>query len=88
VWSVDGVGVLAFSAVVTRTGNNCWPHGTAAVGMDFIIQQPLQSFNLTHAEFEKLCEDNPEQAFELTKDGEVEVIPPVGGESGKRESSL
>jgi Uma2 family endonuclease len=46
------------------------------------------TLRLTHEEFEKLCADNPEQSFELTKDGELEVMPPVGGESGQRESSL
>jgi Uma2 family endonuclease len=43
---------------------------------------------LSHAEFERLCRDNPERAFELTKDGELEVMPPVGGESSRQESDL
>ena len=40
------------------------------------------TLRLTHEEFERLCEDNPEQSFELTKDGELEIMLPVSGESG------
>jgi Uma2 family endonuclease len=46
------------------------------------------TLRLTHEEFEKLCQDNPEQSFELTKEGELEIMPPTGGESGKKESKL
>jgi Uma2 family endonuclease len=43
---------------------------------------------LTHEQFEQLCQDNPDRAFELTKDGELEIMPPTGGESGYQESNL
>jgi Uma2 family endonuclease len=46
------------------------------------------ALRLTHEQFEQLCHDNPERSFELTKDGELEVMPPTGGESGKKELSL
>jgi Uma2 family endonuclease len=50
----------------------------------------VQSITLrvTHEEFEKLCQDNPDRSFELTASGELIVMPPVGGESGNSESEL
>jgi Uma2 family endonuclease len=51
--------------------------------------------NVSHAKlmvtpeyFDQLCLDNPELRLELTKDGELIVMPPTGGESGKRNSTL
>lgn len=38
--------------------------------------------------FDQLCLDNPELRLELTKDGELIVMPPTGGESGKRNFNL
>ncbi len=38
--------------------------------------------------FDQLCIDNPDLRLELTKDGELIVMPPTGGESGKRNISL
>ncbi|WP_310415408.1 Uma2 family endonuclease [Chamaesiphon sp. OTE_8_metabat_110] len=46
------------------------------------------TLRVTHEEFEKLCQDNPERSFELTASGELIVMPPVGGESGSYESEL
>jgi Uma2 family endonuclease len=43
---------------------------------------------LTHQEFEQLCRDNPDRPLELTKDGELEIMSPVGGESSNYESEL
>jgi Uma2 family endonuclease len=43
---------------------------------------------VTHEEFEKLCQDNPDRSFELTASGELIVMTPVGGESGNYESEL
>jgi Uma2 family endonuclease len=50
----------------------------------------VQSITLrvTHEEFEKLCQDNPDRSFELTATGELVVMPPVGGESGNSELEL
>jgi Uma2 family endonuclease len=46
------------------------------------------TLRLTPEEFEKLCQDNPERSLELTKNGELEIMPPTGGESGKRNFKL
>jgi Uma2 family endonuclease len=46
------------------------------------------TLRVTHEEFEKLCQDNPDRALELTASGELIVMPPVGGESGNYESEL
>jgi Uma2 family endonuclease len=46
------------------------------------------TLRVTHEEFEKLCQDNPERSFELTATGELIVMAPVGGESGNSESEL
>lgn len=43
---------------------------------------------VTPAQFDQLCIDNPELRLELTKDGELIVSPPTGGESGKRNFNL
>ncbi len=62
--------------------------------MQLLETQPLllnvQSITLriTHAEFEKLCQDNPDRSFELTATGELIVMAPVGGESGNSELEL
>jgi Uma2 family endonuclease len=44
--------------------------------------------HVTPEEFDSLCLDNPELKLELTKDQELIVMSPTGGESGKRNSSL
>jgi Uma2 family endonuclease len=50
----------------------------------------VQSITLrvTPEEFEKLCQDNPDRSFELTANGELIVMTPVGGESGNTELEL
>jgi Uma2 family endonuclease len=51
--------------------------------------------NVSHAKltvtpecFDQLCLDNPNLRLELTKDGELIVMPPTGGESGRRNIDL
>jgi len=51
--------------------------------------------NVSHAKlmvtpesFDQLCIDNPDLRLELTKDRELVIMPPTGGESGKRNVSL
>jgi Uma2 family endonuclease len=51
--------------------------------------------NVSHAKltvtpehFDQLCIDNPDLRLELTKDGELIVMPLTGGESGKRNLNL
>jgi Uma2 family endonuclease len=46
------------------------------------------TLRITPEEFEKLCQDNPDRSFELTANGELIVMPPVGGESGNTELEL
>ncbi len=46
------------------------------------------TLRVTHEEFEKLCQDNPDRSLELTASGELIVMPPIGGESGNYESEL
>jgi Uma2 family endonuclease len=44
--------------------------------------------HVTPEEFDSLCFDNPDLRLELTKDLELIIMPPTGGESGKRNSKL
>ncbi len=43
---------------------------------------------VTPEEFDRLCQLNRDLRLELTKDGELIVMPPTGGETGKRNSKL
>ena len=54
-----------------------------AVTIDF---SPL--FELTDDDFYQLCQNNPDVRFERTAKGELVIMPPVGGEGGKREADL
>ena len=55
----------------------------------FQVLRPLNlsSLKLTDEQFYQLCITNPEQPLELTSEGVLIVMPPVGGESGKSEAS-
>ncbi len=44
--------------------------------------------HVTPEEFDSLCLDNPDLRLELTKDQELIIMPPTGGESGKKNSEL
>lgn len=46
------------------------------------------TLRVTHAEFEQLCQDNPDLRLELTASGELITMPPAGWESSKRNSEL
>jgi Uma2 family endonuclease len=48
----------------------------------------LSSLKLTDEQFYQLCLTNPEQPLELTAEGVLIVMPPVGGESGNRKLEL
>lgn len=48
----------------------------------------LRSIQLTDAQFERLCRDNPELRLELTARGELMVMPPTGSETGRRNAEL
>ncbi|BAZ43811.1 hypothetical protein NIES4102_08130 [Chondrocystis sp. NIES-4102] len=43
---------------------------------------------VTPEQFDLLCFNNPDLRLELTKDKELIVMPPTGGESGRRNSEL
>jgi Uma2 family endonuclease len=43
---------------------------------------------VTSEHFDQLCIDNPDLRLELTKDGELIVMAPAGGESGERNLDL
>ncbi len=53
-----------------------------ALSLDF------STLRLTDEQFDQLCISNPEQSLELTSEGVLIVMSPVGGESGKREMRL
>jgi Uma2 family endonuclease len=57
-------------------------HGIDSLPVD------LSTLKLTDEQFYQLCVTNPEQPLELTAQGVLIVMPPVGGESGKREFKL
>jgi Uma2 family endonuclease len=63
-------------------------HSAVETELPVLIDVKNISLRLTHEQFETLCKNNPEKAFELTQDGELEIMPPVGGDSGKKELSL
>lgn len=48
----------------------------------------LNAVQLTDEQFYQLCQDNRELRFERTSQGELVIMPPVGGESGNREADL
>lgn len=59
-----------------------------------ITAQPLlldvsnTTLTVTPEQFDRLCIDNPDLQLELTKDGELIVMAPVGGESGEKNLDL
>jgi Uma2 family endonuclease len=62
--------------------------------MHLLETQPLLldvhsiTLRVTHEEFEKLCQDNPDRSFELTATGELIVMAPAGWESSEKNSDL
>jgi Uma2 family endonuclease len=46
------------------------------------------TLRVTHEEFEKLCQDNPDMRLELTEDGQLITMAPAGWQSSKRNSKL
>jgi Uma2 family endonuclease len=43
---------------------------------------------VTPAQFDRLCQNNPDLRLEIDKDGELIVMPPTGGDTGKRNFKL
>ena len=66
----------------------------ATAAVESIALQPLLldvsdvKLMVTPEHFNRLCIQNPDLRLELTKDGELIVMPPTGGESGKRNGNL
>jgi Uma2 family endonuclease len=54
----------------------------------FLLDIHSITLRVTHAEFEQLCQDNPELRLELTANGELIVMAPAGWESSKRNLNL
>ena len=50
------------------------------------FQDVLEKIN--DDEFEKFCRHNPDMEIELTKEGELIIMPPTGGETGIRNFTL
>jgi Uma2 family endonuclease len=46
------------------------------------------SIHFTPEEFAELCAANPDAVLELTAEGELEQMPPTGGETGRRNSRI
>jgi Uma2 family endonuclease len=44
--------------------------------------------NLTDEQFYQLCQNNPGTKFERNTNGEIIIMPPTGGETGKRNAKL
>jgi Uma2 family endonuclease len=57
-------------------------HGVDSLPMD------ISTLKLTDEQFYQLCVTNPEQPLELTAQGVLIVMSPVGGDSGRREIRL
>ena len=54
----------------------------------FLLDIHSITLRITHAEFEQLCQDNPELRLELTANGELIVMAPAGWESSARNLNL
>jgi Uma2 family endonuclease len=48
----------------------------------------LSTVKFTPEQYERVCEANPDRSFELTAQGVLVIMPPVGVESGNYESEL
>ena len=52
------------------------------------MQLTLQALKLNDEQFEQIVRANPEWNFEQTAEGEIVIVPPTGGTSSNRNSSL
>lgn len=48
----------------------------------------LENVGITDDQFYSLCQVNPDWNLEINKQGELMIMPPLGGVSGKREADL
>ena len=54
----------------------------------FLLDVQGITLRVTHVEFERLCQDNPDLRLELTASGELIAMPPAGWESAERNAEL
>lgn len=54
----------------------------------FLLDIHSITLRITHEEFEKLCQDNPELRLELMANGELIVMAPAGWESSEKNGDL
>ena len=52
------------------------------------LQINCDSLKLTDEQFFQLCQDNRDLKFERNSNGDVVIMPPTGGETGNRNSSI
>ena len=57
-------------------------------GDSLLLNVSHAQLTVTPEHFDQLCIDNPDLRLELTKDGELIVMAPTGGESGERNLNL
>jgi Uma2 family endonuclease len=57
-------------------------------GDSLLLNVSHAKLTVTPEHFDQLCIDNPDLRLELTKDGELIVMAPTGGESGERNLDL
>lgn len=60
----------------------------AVVNKSDLLPLEIGTLNFTAEQFERLCAANPDRSLELTATGELVVMSPVGGESGRSELKL
>jgi Uma2 family endonuclease len=56
--------------------------------MSALVVNLRPTIDLTDEQFFQLCQTNPELRFERTATGELIIMPPTGGGTGKRNFSL
>jgi Uma2 family endonuclease len=54
----------------------------------FLLDTHNITLRVTRAEFDQLCQDNPDLRLELTANGELSVMAPAGWESSERNGDL
>jgi Uma2 family endonuclease len=91
---ISTVGILPHqsSKIEREKTNSCKMKGgfmtVARANVVDALPLDLSTLKLTDEQFYQLCIANPEQPLELTAEGALVFMSPVGGESGKRESEL
>ena len=63
-------------------------HRALASAMTTLTLDLRSVIRLSHAQFEQIALANPDLRLELTADGELVLMPPTGGNTGRRNSDL